>query len=78
MVSTDNSLLFITGESDEMYCVEADSGRLQWAHDGGDSGFVAKPIFRSRDGEDGVLYTITVSLLLQHLYFRDARNARLT
>lgn len=61
VVSTDNSLLFITGASDEVYCVEADSGRLQWAHDGGDRRYVARPVFRSPNEGDGVLYTISVS-----------------
>lgn len=61
MVSTDDSLLFITGARDEVYCVEAASGRLRWAHDGGDRGYRVTPVFRSAGNEDGVLYTVSVS-----------------
>ena len=64
VVSNDNSLLFITGASDEMYCVQADSGSLQWAHDGGEIGFVAKPVFRDGGGYSGVVFAITVRNLM--------------
>lgn len=68
MVSSDNSLLFISAvidDSDEMYCVDASSGRLQWAHNSDDDGYVARPVYRSRDGDsrNGVLYTVSVSLI---------------
>ena len=68
VVSSDNLLLFIsavTADSDEMYCVEASTGRLQWAHNSDDQGYVARPVYRSRDGDsrNGVLYTVSVSLI---------------
>lgn len=68
VVSTDNTLLFVTAvieDSEEMFCVDASSGRLQWAHNSNDDGYVAKPIYRSRDGDasNGVLYTVSVSFV---------------
>lgn len=67
MVSGDDSLLFITGESDELYCVQADSGTLQWAHDGGESDtnvYIAKPVFRRGGSDVGVLFTAKVRKLM--------------
>lgn len=69
VLSDDNSLVFITGASDEVYCVEADSGRLLWAHDGGFRvNYFARPVFRNRSDQDGVLYTISVSILARKVF----------
>jgi len=59
VLSSDGTVLYQVGASTELYCIEAESGRILWKEDGGlRSVIVAEPRLVERADEDAKLYVI--------------------